>query len=63
MHKLDPVSLARKSVHGLVDEECRRIGVWIGIQACADRASLAGKSYTRSYGQLVRWRSTTTEKQ
>lgn len=47
---------ARRRVHAQIDEECRRIKVWIGIQAAADRAHLAGKSYTRSYGQLKRWR-------
>jgi len=47
---------ARAARHAIIDEECRRISVWVGIQAAAWRAQLAGKSYTRSHGQLVRWR-------
>lgn len=49
---------ARAARHAAVDERCRRVSVWIAMQACADRAALAGKSYNRSMGQLKRWRLT-----
>jgi hypothetical protein len=53
----DPEQVARSARHAAIDEQARRIKVWIGIQAAAYRASLAGKSYKRSVGQLIRWRT------
>jgi len=42
--------------HAWVDEECRRLSVWVALQGAAHRAALAGKSFTRSFGQLKRYR-------
>jgi hypothetical protein len=45
------------ALHAWIDEQFRRLAVWVSIQAAADRAVLAGKSRTRSLGQLRRWRT------
>lgn len=55
--RTDPEQVARNARHAAIDEQARRISVWIGIQAAADRAHFAGKSRTRSLGQLNRWRA------